>query len=110
ELAHLWQRHLERQGATVIRATTTHRAVSLIATHALDAVIVDLVLTDGSGLTVADFARYRRPTAKVIVVSDSQSCSDRSIFALTSNIHAFLPSAVRPDDLSAIVAYHCNAA
>ena len=110
DLAALWKSHLERHGARVILATTTSRALGIIATNSLDAVIVDLVLEDGSALAVADFAMYRRPEAKVIIVSKSHFFTDGSIFALTRNIRAFLPAAVPPEDLSAIVAYHVNAA
>lgn len=110
DLATVWKTHLERLGAKVITASTATRALSMIATHELDAVIVDLVLEDGSALGVADFAMYRRPAAKVIVVSKSHFFSDGSIFALTANIRAYLPTTVPPEDLSAIVAYHVNAA
>lgn len=109
-LAAIWQHHLESLGATVLTAPTAERAVTMIATHDVDAVIVDLVLPDGSALSVADFAMYRRPEAKVIVLSNKHFFSDGSIFALTQNIRAYLSTTVPPEDLGAIVAYHCNAA
>lgn len=109
-LALLWQRHLEAQGATVLVVPTAARAVTMIVTHDFDAVIVDLVLADGSALSIADFVMYRRPKAKVIVLSDKHFFSDGSIFALTQNIRAYLSTSVPPEDLGAIVAYHCNAA
>ena len=109
-LASLWKNHLESRGATVRIAPTAERAITMIATHPFDAVIVDLVLTDGSAISVADFAMYRRPEAKVIVLSDKHFFSDGSIFALTQNIRAYLSTSVPPEDLGAIVAYHCNAA
>ena len=61
-----------------------------------------------SAIALADFASYRRPDAKVIFVSSSSFFSDGSIFQLSGNAHAFLPSSTPPEDLAAVVEHHAR--
>ena len=110
DLAALWKRHLERQEMTVAVAHGSERAVSMIATQPFDVIILDLVLRDGSALAVADYAQYRQPDTKVIFVTDTGFFSDGSIFSMTPNARAFVPTLTRPDDLAAMVAHYGRAA
>lgn len=110
ELAGLWQRHLLRQGMEAAVAASAERAVSMIATHAYDVIVLDLVLADGSALAVADYAQYRQPGVSIIFVTDTTFFSDGSIFALMPNARAFLPTGTPPDDLAAMVAHYGRAA
>lgn len=110
ELAEIWRRHLARQGHDVIVAHSDTAAVRAIATQTLDVIILDLVLDGGSALAVADFAQYRQPGAKVIVVTDTTFFSDGSFFAITPNARAFVQSATPPDDLAAMVEHYGSAA
>lgn len=108
ELGALWARHLERQGMEVTLATSADRAVFLIAEHAFDAIILDLVLTDGSALAVADYAQYRRPGIGVVFVTDTTFFSDGSIFNLTPNARALVGKETPPGDLAAMVAHYAR--
>ena len=106
ELGALWQRHLERQGALVTLTTTQGTAVEALCTNDFDVIVLDLVLEDGGALTVADFASYRRPEARVIFVTNTSFFSDGSIFTLSPNACAFVPSSTPPEDLAAMVDYY----
>lgn len=106
ELAALWARHLERQGISVQHASTQEDAVNQLSDYAPDIILLDVVLSEGSALAVADFANYRHPGTRVIFVTDSSFFSDGSIFAHAGNACAFLPSSTRPDDLAAMVEHY----
>ena len=69
ELGKLWQRHLERQGASVQTAHSQESAILALYRDDVDVIVLDLVLDHGSALAVADFASYRRPEARVIVMT-----------------------------------------
>ena len=106
ELGGLWKRHLERQGKTVDLVSGEEEAIAYLSEHDTDMIVLDLVLEDGSALTVSDFANYRRPYARVIFVTDTTFFSDGSIFNHASNACAFVPSGTPPDDLAAMVDYY----
>lgn len=106
DLALLWQRHLERQGMRVSNVKTQDAATAFLAEQAIDIIILDLVLEEGSALAVADYANYRQPDARVIFVTNTSFFSDGSIFAHSANARAFLPSTTPADDLAAMVAHY----
>jgi DNA-binding response OmpR family regulator len=110
ELAQLWQRHLERQGVAVTLSATGENACDLIAAHAFDVIILDLVLTEGSAIAVADYAQYRRPEANIIFVTDTTFFSDGSIFSVIPNVRAFVRTHTPPEDLAAMVEHYGRAA
>lgn len=105
-LAWLWKRHIERQGFDVALAAGQGEAVSVLNTGGVDIIILDLVLTEGSAVAVADYASYRRPETKVIFVTNTTFFSDGSIFQHMPNACAFLPLQTSPEDLAAVVEYY----
>ena len=106
-LANIWQRHLERQGATVDVAVDQAEAIHVLQTRAsINVVILDLVIENGSAFAVADMASYRQPGAKVIFVTSTAFFSDGSIFRHIPNACAFIRAETRPDDLVAIVEHY----
>lgn len=106
-LAEIWQRHLERQGATVDVATNQEQAIHVLQTaKAINVVVLDLVLETGSAFAVADMASYRQPQAKVIFVTNTTFFSDGSIFRHIPNACAFIRADTPPDDLVAIVEHY----
>ena len=110
DLAELWKRHLEREKAVVHIATTSDQAIDFISSHAYEVIVVDLLLSNGdSGLAVADYAQYRRPEARVIVVSDNTFFSDGSIFEATANARALVRRGTAPEDLAAMVEHYGTA-
>lgn len=107
-LGWLWRRHLERGGAAVRLVSSEEAAIAELDDTPFDAIVLDVLLTRGSSMAVAEYARYRRPDVKVVFVSNSSFFSDGSIFALLPNTCAFLPRATRPEDLAAVVEHHCS--
>jgi DNA-binding NtrC family response regulator len=105
-LGWLWQRHLERRGLDVTRAASQEEAAAAIAEAGPDVIVLDLVLTEGSALAVADYASYRRPEARVIFVTSASFFSDGSIFELAANACACLPKGTPPDDLASVVEHY----
>ena len=105
-LGQLWRRHLERLDVNVMVASTGERALSLIQAHKFDVIVLDLVLSEGSALAVADLAQFRQPDANVIFVTNTTFFSDGSIFRHSANARAFIESATPPDDLAAIVHHY----
>lgn len=105
-LGQLWKRHLERLDATVTHVETGSNAMALIEAQSFDVIVLDLVLADGSALTVADLAEFRRPEANVVFVTDTTFFSDGSIFSHSANARAFIESATPPNDLAAIVHHY----
>ncbi len=109
-LSAVWQRHLERQGATVRLAASQAEAVARLQNCDIQVIVLSLDLTAGSALAVADFASYRRPAARVVFVTRSAFFSDGSIFQLAPNTAAFVAAETPPEDLAAIVEHHGGSA
>ena len=107
-LGNIWQRHLQRLGATVEIALTGTEAVKKIETITYDVIVLDLVLGEGSALTVGDVAFFRQPDANLIYVTDTTFFSDGSIFAHSANARAFIETNTPPGDLAAIVQHYGN--
>jgi len=108
ELGLLWQRHLERQGADVDLVHSQQDAILALYRTDFDIIVLDLVLSDGSALAVADFASYRRPDARVIFVTNTSFFSDGSIFAHSPNACAYVQSETPPEDLAAMVEHYAS--
>ncbi len=109
-LGALWKAHLLRQGAAVAVAGTEDAAVRHLLRFAVDVIVLDLVLTAGSALAVADFASYRRPGAKVLFVTNTTFFSDGSIFRHIPNACGLVGARTSPEDLAAMVEHHGRAA
>lgn len=106
DLGLVWARHLKRLGAAVHHATNGEEALKVIREETLDVIVLDLVLSDGSALSVADFANYAQPSANVVFVTDTTFFSDGSIFAHCPNARAFVETATPPADLAEIVHHY----
>ncbi|WP_296424815.1 response regulator [Yoonia sp.] len=105
-LGELWKRHLERLDANVVLVQTGARALNLIETTVFDVIVLDLVLREGSALTVADLAQFRQPDANVVFVTDTTFFSDGSIFRHSANARAFIETTTPAKDLAEIVHHY----
>lgn len=105
-LAEIWGRHLERLGADVGLVETGADAISALQTETYDVIVLDLILREGSALTVADFANFNMPRANVVFVTDTTFFSDGSIFAHSANARAFIKTGTPPQDLAEIVHFY----
>jgi len=108
ELGQLWKRHLLRQGLSVDLVTSQNAAIEALCCCAYDLIVLDLVLEDGGALSVADFASYRRPEARVIFVTNTSFFSDGSIFAYSADACAYVQSETPPEDLAAMVEHYAT--
>ncbi|TDE37406.1 response regulator transcription factor [Antarcticimicrobium sediminis] len=106
DLGDLWARHLRREGGTVSLVQTQSAAILALQSGRFDIIVLDLMLTEGSALAVADFASYSSPETRVVFVTDTSFFSDGSIFALSANACAYVRSSTTPEDLAAIVEHH----
>jgi DNA-binding NtrC family response regulator len=108
ELGALWKRHLERSGMTVTLVQGEKCAISHLTDQSPEIIILDLVLSDGSALTISDFASFRRPDARIVFVTNTTFFSDGSIFAHAQNACAHLQSNMPPEDLAAMVEHYAG--
>jgi DNA-binding NtrC family response regulator len=102
-LGWVWKRHLDRQGCETSLVHGQDAAIECLRNEDFQVIVLDLVLTKGSALAVADFANYRRPEAKVIFVTNTCFFSDGSIFQHATNACAMVNSDAPPSDLAAMV-------
>lgn len=107
-LATLWGDHLRRQGCEVTCVDTEDSAISVLRVDDVHVIVLDLVLSGGSAFSVADFASYRQPDAKVVFVTNTSFFSDGSIFQHVPNACAFLQSQTPVEDLGAVVEHYGN--
>lgn len=106
KLGELWTNHLTRLGMDVTHCMTQDCAIEALRSEKVDIILLDLVLCEGSALAVADYASYRQPEARVIVVTSTTFFSDGSIFAHAANARAFMPAATPPEDLAAMIEHY----
>lgn len=106
QLGELWQGHLQRQGCSVLLATTGEEGIKILQSHEVEVIILDVFLDEGSALAVADFASYRQPKARVIFVTNTTFFSDGSIFQHVPNAAAFVRTETPVEDLVALVEHH----
>ena len=105
-LATLWGDHLRRQGCEVTWVDTEEAAIRILRASEVQVIVLDLVLSQGSAFSVADFASYRQPDAKVVFVTNTTFFSDGSIFQHAPNACAFLQSHTPVEDLGAVVQHY----
>lgn len=105
-LGMVWKQHLERLHAHVTLVQTGDAAIGALEAQEFDVIVLDLVLSEGSALAVADVANYRQPDANVVFVTNTTFFSDGSIFNHSPNARAFIESTTPPNDLAAIVEHY----
>lgn len=62
-------RYLSKQGITVVETGLHQNAVELAATHRPSAIVLDLNLGDGSGLTLIKPLRHTLPDSRIVVLT-----------------------------------------
>lgn len=110
DLSRLWRDHVVKLGGAVLLVATENAACAALLDDTFDVIILDLVLEEGSALSVADFASLKQPDARVIFVSSNDMFSDGSIFRFCPNACAFVQSAAPPSDIAALVEHHARTA
>ena len=105
-LAKSGKRILSVGGCDVLTAETQAQAITVLQTHDVAVIVLDLVLEDGSAFAVADFASYRQPDAHVVFVTNTTFFSDGSIFQHVPNARAFVQRETPPNDLTEMVRHY----
>jgi DNA-binding NtrC family response regulator len=72
---------LEREAYSVTSVATVRQAATLVESSAIDLVVTDLRLPDGTGLDVINTIRNRRPTLPIIMIT-SYSSVESAVAAL----------------------------
>jgi DNA-binding NtrC family response regulator len=106
EIARVWADFLERQGMVCEIAESGAEAYEALRTRAFAALVLDVDLTDGEALQVADFASYRNPDIAIIAVTPRNFFSDGAIFELIPNARGLLRAPARPEDMAALVEHY----
>jgi len=106
DLGALWQSHMQRHGMDVRLVAGQARAIGALQTQVFDIIVLNLVLTQGSALAVADFASYRHPDSQIVFVTNTSFFSDGSIFAHCANARALVQSDTPAEDLANMVAHY----
>ncbi len=88
--------------------STPSDALAQLRRDSADVIIVNLDQPNEGAMTVADYAAYRHPSARVVFLTARSFFSDGSIFDMSPNACAFLPSATKPEDLATIVTHHAE--
>lgn len=68
--------------------------------------MLNLSFESGAAMSVADYASYRLPSAKIIIINSTSFFSDGSIFNHFVNAQTSLPESTKPEDLAATVVHY----
>ena len=93
---------LESDGHDVIEAELVQEARDVLLRESPDAVVVDIDLPDGDGISLIPFVGASRPVTRVVVVTGHTSY-DQALRALHAGAYDFIPKPVAKDDLSSAV-------
>lgn len=106
DLAEIWARFLTRRGMDCTTAQDPAAAYAALRAQPFDAVVLDMELSGGGALEVADFAAYRNPEVPIIAVSARGFFSGGAVFELIPNARSVLNEPLRPDDMAALLEHY----
>jgi DNA-binding NarL/FixJ family response regulator len=89
---------LEADIGQVAVAYSVAGALSSLSAQQPDVALVDLLLTDGSGLEIAERARDLAPTTRVMMLTANEE-PDEVVQAVLAGVRAWLPKTVDPHQL-----------
>ncbi|WP_373487103.1 sigma-54-dependent transcriptional regulator [Blastomonas sp.] len=90
---------LEAEGCTVDHCTSIARRDSLLATNRYAAILTDVMLEDGDGITTLDSVLARHPDVPIIVLS-AQNTLDTAVRASDAGAYEYFP---KPFDLDELI-------
>jgi DNA-binding NtrC family response regulator len=106
DLAAIWGRFLQREGATCTLAADAAEARAALRRISFHALVLDMELPEGEALAVADFAAYRDPELPVIAVTARGFFSDSAVLELVPNARGLLACPARLEDMAALVEHY----
>lgn len=89
---------LEGNGWEILECRTGGEAVTILKTHSVDLILLDINLPDISGLDVMDWISSNNVSTSVIVVSGDDNI-DSAIFALRSGAAEYVRKPYEPEDI-----------
>ncbi len=89
---------LSKDGHSVSTANTVALACSLIEENDFDIIFTDLRLAEASGLDVLSFARQKRPSAQVIVITGFATI-ETAVEAIRRGAYDYLTKPLTPDTI-----------
>ena len=104
-LGGIWHEVLVDAGHEAVVVDEAECARKLLLTHAFDAVVLDLMLGEDSGLSVAALANYANPDCCVVVVTGSALFARGELFGMAPNITSVLRKPVSIFELLAVIEY-----
>ena len=109
-LGRIWQTVLSGAGHGVTVIPEAEEARKLLLTRGFDIVVLDLMLGEESGLSVAALANYVNPDCRVIVVTGSSLFARGELFSMAPNICAVLRKPVGVYELMAVMEFEAERA
>jgi len=106
DLAGIWARFLARQGMICTLAGTAAEAFTALRDGTFEVMLLDMELSRGEAISVADFATYRSPRLPIIAVTARGFFSDGAIFQLVPNARGLLRTPLRLEDMAALAEHY----
>jgi two-component system, OmpR family, response regulator len=100
EIRKLLARYIESQGFRVLLAASCHELRDKLATNAVDLIVLDVMLPDGSGLEVCRDLRAQRSSVPIILLTALKEDVDR-IIGLEIGADDYLGKPFNPRELIA---------
>ncbi len=89
---------LSRKGFSVEEAFTCKDALAQVFSHEYDLVLLDMRMTDGSGMDVLQKIKAKRPDLRVVIVTGYASI-DTAVEAIQKGASDYMPKPFTPDEL-----------
>jgi CheY-like chemotaxis protein len=105
-----WSDYLGEICKELTSAKNRVEAVEALRVQRYNAIVLDLSLAEGTALSIADYAAYRQPWARVLFVTRDASYEGGWLFQNYANARGVTSATVPPQDLAAMVDYYAKCA
>ena len=92
-------------GYDCVEAASTSDALYYMKTHSFDLLLLDLLVKDGSSLSLVDYLQVTGSTATIIMITGSGAFPHGEHTRMAPRIDYVLRKPVNPRDLTALVEY-----
>ncbi|HTY61865.1 MAG TPA: response regulator [Acidobacteriota bacterium] len=92
---------LSRKGYAIEEAFTCKDALAQVFAHDYDLVLLDMKMSDGSGLDVLERIKARRPELRVVIVTGFASV-DTAVEAIQKGASDYMPKPFTPEELYSV--------
>ena len=88
DIRRVFQKVLENAGACVLEAENGNVALKLLASHAVDVVLTDMIMPEMEGIETIMAIRREQPTIRIVAISGGGSVSAHSHLDLARHLGA----------------------